>query len=106
MYEYATYARRAGTTWYLGSLSAIERTLSVKLDFLEEGKTYVAEIWADGSDAIGTGGTSVSRMNQTLEHTTYLVDRNTVLKRALQYGFGKAAGRATIFGIKTIPKFV
>ena len=90
MYEYATYARRAGTTWYLGSLSAIDRTLSVKLDFLEEGKTYVAEIWADGSDAIGTGGTSVSRMNQTLEHTKYLVDRNTVLKRALQYGFGYA----------------
>ena len=107
MYEYATYARRAGTTWYLGSLSAIDRTLSVKLDFLEEGKTYVAEIWADGSDAIGTGGTSVSRMNQTLEHTKYLVDRNTVLKRALQYGFGYAVRlkKATAEQISTLPPY-
>lgn len=92
MYEYATYARRSGQTWYLGSLTAVERTLEVPLDFLEPGVTYVAELYTDGSDADARAGwNSAAKKNQTLEVNRYLVTCDTVLKRDLKYGFGYAA---------------
>ncbi|MGH7443690.1 MAG: glycoside hydrolase family 97 C-terminal domain-containing protein, partial [Longimicrobiales bacterium] len=38
--------------WYLGAISDEEgRSFDVALDFLEPGRTYVAEIYADGADA-------------------------------------------------------
>ena len=91
MYEYATYARRSGETWYVGSLSAVERTLEVPLTFLEEGVTYVADIYADGADADAMAGwNSAAKNQQTLENMQYLVTSETTLKRDLQYGFGYA----------------
>jgi alpha-glucosidase len=52
--EYATIARkdRKSNDWYLGAVTDGEgRTLSVPLDFLDQGKQYVAEIYRDGAAA-------------------------------------------------------
>lgn len=94
--EYATYARRSGDTWYIGSLSAIDRQLNISLDFLESGKTYTAEIWADeiGADAYAEGGisdiTATAKMQQLLVYSKEIVTADTVLTRPLGYGNGYA----------------
>lgn len=52
--NYVTIARqeRGGTDWYLGSLTDdTGRILTAPLTFLEEGTTYVAEIYRDGDTA-------------------------------------------------------
>ncbi|NVJ69878.1 MAG: glycoside hydrolase family 97 protein [Alphaproteobacteria bacterium] len=52
--KHATFARkeRGGNDWYLGSVTNEEaRTLTVSLDFLDEGKRYEAQIYRDGDDA-------------------------------------------------------
>ncbi|REH00131.1 glycoside hydrolase family 97 protein [Flavobacterium aquicola] len=52
--EYTTIVRKdwEGKNWYLGSITNKEaRKLSVSLSFLEEGKQYQAEIYADGPGA-------------------------------------------------------
>ena len=95
LYEYATYARRNGTSWYIGSLSAVDRLLEIPLTFLDDGVTYVAEITADGADAnpnLGRqNGASCDKSAQTLEYGRYLVDNTTVLKRYLGNAYGYAA---------------
>lgn len=51
---YLTIARKAKGTgeWFVGNVNGMEgRTGEVKLDFLEAGKTYLAEIYADKTDA-------------------------------------------------------
>lgn len=47
--SYATVARRKGSDWWVSGISVNERTCRVKLDFLEEGTTYTAYIYRDGS---------------------------------------------------------
>lgn len=52
--EYVTIVRkdRNSDAWYVGSVTDGEkRTLDLKLDFLDAGKTYVAEIYRDGDNA-------------------------------------------------------
>lgn len=52
--DYVTIARkqRGGQDWYLGAVGDEEvRPVSFKLDFLEPGARYVAEIYRDGEDA-------------------------------------------------------
>jgi alpha-glucosidase len=52
--DYVTIARkdRRSDNWYLGSVTdESARTLSVKLDFLEPGKSYRAQIYRDGEGA-------------------------------------------------------
>jgi alpha-glucosidase len=52
--DFVTFARkdRASEDWYVGSVSdEIARTLSVKLDFLDAGRSYTAQIYRDGDDA-------------------------------------------------------
>jgi len=52
--DHVTIARkeRGGENWYLGSLTDEEaRTLEVPLAFLDEGRSYTAEIYRDGDDA-------------------------------------------------------
>ena len=109
MYEYATYARKAKGTddWYIGSLSAIDRTLQLPLTFLDADTKYAAEIWADGADADGYGGSNKNRNKQTLEEAEYIVDSTTVLTRELQYGFGYAVRlkKATAEQISTLPAY-
>ncbi|GEP51265.1 alpha-glucosidase [Flavobacterium noncentrifugens] len=54
MGEYTTIARKDwnGKNWYLGSITNKDsRDLSVPLSFLDSGKTYTAEIYADGAGA-------------------------------------------------------
>ena len=54
MGEYVTIARkdRHSDAWYVGSVTdATRRTLDLKLDFLDAGKTYLAEIYRDGDNA-------------------------------------------------------
>ena len=52
--DYATLARkdRNSDDWYIGSVTDENaRTLEVKLDFLDAGRTYTAQIYRDGDDA-------------------------------------------------------
>jgi len=50
--QYITTARRTGKDWLIGSATNEQgRTLKIKLDFLEEGQTYQATIYADADDA-------------------------------------------------------
>ena len=92
MYEYATFARKSREdVWYVGSLSAVERTLRAPLEFLDENTWYVADIYADGADADARAGwNSGAKEKQTLENVKYLVNRETVLERELKYGYGYA----------------
>ena len=46
---YATVARRKGSDWWVSGITVNERTCRVKFDFLEEGTTYTAYIYQDGS---------------------------------------------------------
>ncbi|MDO4584843.1 MAG: glycoside hydrolase family 97 catalytic domain-containing protein [Planctomycetia bacterium] len=46
--EFLVLARRSGTTFYVSAITNEDpRTLQLSLDFLEEGKTYTAEIYQD-----------------------------------------------------------
>ncbi|MBP5770324.1 MAG: glycoside hydrolase family 97 catalytic domain-containing protein [Bacteroidaceae bacterium] len=47
--SYATIARRKGGDWWVSGISVGERTCRLKLDFLEEGITYTAYLYRDGS---------------------------------------------------------
>ena len=50
--EYIVVARRAGDRFFLGAGTGNEaRTVKVPLDFLEDGKVYQADIYADDPDA-------------------------------------------------------
>ncbi|HUF13737.1 MAG TPA: glycoside hydrolase family 97 protein [Longimicrobiales bacterium] len=52
--DYVVVARqeRAGEEWFIGAITDERaRTIEVALDFLPSGRTYVAEIYADGADA-------------------------------------------------------
>ncbi|MCK0127595.1 glycoside hydrolase family 97 protein [Erythrobacter sp. F6033] len=52
--EYVAIARqgRASKEWFLGAATDSEpRDLSIALDFLEDGKTYRAQVYRDGDDA-------------------------------------------------------
>ena len=53
--EYITVARRKGDEWFVGSITNNDsRHLPVRLDFLPEGKRYIAEIYADGDNSVPT----------------------------------------------------
>jgi len=52
--DYVVVARqqRGGDDWYLGAITDEEaRTMDVPLTFLQKGRTYVAEVYADGPGA-------------------------------------------------------
>lgn len=49
--KYITYVRRHGEEWFIGSMTLEARTMSVKLDFLDEGKTYDVCIYGSGDDS-------------------------------------------------------
>ncbi|MBC7363789.1 MAG: glycoside hydrolase family 97 protein [Candidatus Aminicenantes bacterium] len=50
--DYVVVARKNGQKWYLGAMTDwTARELEIKLDFLEPGKTWKAEIWQDGVNA-------------------------------------------------------
>jgi alpha-glucosidase len=46
-----TLARRNGADWYVGSLSATAaRTETIRLDFLQAGRSYAARVYQDAPD--------------------------------------------------------
>ena len=48
--KYITIARRSGEDWFVGTMTNTEaRKLSISLDFLPAGKTYLAHIYSDDS---------------------------------------------------------
>lgn len=52
--DYVAFARknRAGNDWYIGAVGdEEERMMTVSLDFLDPGKSYIAQIYRDGDDA-------------------------------------------------------
>ncbi len=51
MDQYATIARRRGSDWYVGSMTAtgVSRTASIPLSFLSAGTNYTAQIYRDGN---------------------------------------------------------
>ncbi len=49
--QYIVVARRSGSDWYLaGMTNWTERTIDIKLNFLEYNRLYEAEIWKDAPD--------------------------------------------------------
>jgi alpha-glucosidase len=100
--DYVTIARqdRHSEDWYIGSITDEQgRALDVPLSFLDSGKQYVAEIYADGADA--------DWINNPLsfEISSFLVDHETVLKLELAPGGGQAIRlrSATSVDRETIP---
>ena len=54
--EYVSVARRKGSEWFMASMTNwTPRSLTLKLDFLEQGKVYNAEIFMDGPNASRVG---------------------------------------------------
>lgn len=89
--QFVTIARRAGTTWYVGSVTnEKERTLSVPLSFLEAGKKYEATIYADGNEA-----------NWESNPTDYKIIKQTVTaKDKLTMYLAAGGGQAVVFKLK------
>jgi len=85
--DYVIVARkqRNSPQWFIGAITDEEaRTFSVPLNFLDPGKSYVADIYADGPGANWlTNPTPVA-----ISHRT--VTRSTVLRIALAPGGGQA----------------
>jgi len=50
--DYLVVARKHGDDWYLGGMTDWSpRTMEIKVDFLEPGKKWIAEVWQDGVNA-------------------------------------------------------
>ncbi len=85
--EFAVVARkeRGGERWFVGAITDENaRTLSVALEFLEEGRGYTATIYKDGEDA----NWETNPLSYEIEDRT--VDSETVLELLLAPGGGAA----------------
>lgn len=85
--DYITIVRkdRNSEEWFLGSITDEEgRTLEAELSFLDEGKTYIAEIYADGSGADWQNNPLLT------EITAKEVSRDSTLTLELAPGGGQA----------------
>ncbi|WP_406003233.1 glycoside hydrolase family 97 N-terminal domain-containing protein [Streptomyces sp. NBC_00829] len=78
--EHATVARKSGSEWWVGSLSAIDRTANIPLNFLTPGVTYRAAIF-EKDPANPVNGVVAKEQ---------LVDSGTVLKPTLTANSGYA----------------
>ncbi|MEW2402449.1 glycoside hydrolase family 97 catalytic domain-containing protein [Streptomyces sp. NPDC046862] len=70
--EYVAVARRDGSTWYLGAMTnETARTLSLPLSFLDDGTSYTATVYADGTPGSSPFRTPVvvSTLTVTAEST-------------------------------------
>jgi alpha-glucosidase len=83
--DFVTIARKKGDNWYLGSITdENKRNLSIKLNFLDEGREYEAKIFADGKNA------DYEENPTEVSITTMKVDYNTELNLELVRGGGQA----------------
>lgn len=73
--EYAVVARKSGKAWYLGALTGNKaRDFEINFDFLEEGKTYEAKIFADKKSL---------KSITNIEISTFDVDATTIFKKSI-----------------------
>lgn len=81
--QFITVARRKGAEWFVGSITNNEaRILPVSLDFLPEGKNYIAEIYTDGDKSVKT--------RTKVKVSTYRVNSKTQLNFNLKASGGAA----------------
>lgn len=81
--EFISVARRKGEEWFIGSITNNEkRALSVSLDFLPEGKNYIAEIYTDGD--------KLAKTRTKVKVSTYRVSNKTKLNFSLRASGGSA----------------
>lgn len=101
---FLTIARKAKGTgeWFVGNVNGMEgRTGQVTFDFLESGKTYIAEIYADKADA------HFKTNPQAYEIRKVAVDAKSVLKQFSAPGGGYAirireANKEELKGLKKL----
>lgn len=80
--KFATIARRHGKDWFVGTINNSQpRTLQLALDFLTEGKRYIARVYAD-DDSVAT------RTKVGIQ--VHPVDAQTILDVPLRPGGGQA----------------
>lgn len=102
--DYVTIARKAKGTgyWFVGNVNGLEgRTGAVKFDFLEPGKTYLAELYADRADA------HFKTNPQAYQISKVAVDSKSVLRQFSAPGGGYAirireASKEELKGIKKL----
>jgi alpha-glucosidase len=85
--DYITVVRkdRKSDDWYLGSITdENSRMLEAPLSFLDPGKTYVAEIYADAADA------NWKEKPLAIDIQKALVNQQTILQLRLAPGGGQA----------------
>jgi len=69
--QYITTARRSGDDWFVGTMTNNDaRTLQLSLNFLEQGKNYIARIYSD--DPKVTTATKVKLETKKVKSTTVL----------------------------------
>jgi alpha-glucosidase len=79
---FASIARRSGDAWFVGTINNDEpRTLKLPLDFLADGKSYAAHIYADSDDTPTQTHVGIQVQN---------VDSKSVLTVPLKPGGGQA----------------
>jgi alpha-glucosidase len=62
--DYVAVARRNGTAWYVAAITDWDaRKLTIRFDFLEEGKVYDMELFKDGPNA-GTMAVDYAKENR------------------------------------------
>lgn len=104
--EYVTIAREERSTghWFVGSITNEQaRELSVPLDFLRDGPTYLATLYLDASDAHWDDNPTAAVIEQ------YLVQSDDVLQLPLASGGGAAVslvpvGEEAVEGVEKYPK--
>jgi hypothetical protein len=102
--DFITIARKAKgkNEWFIGAITdENSRTATASLDFLDNGKQYVATIYADAKDA------DWDKNPMAYEIKNYLVDNKTALKLALANGGGAAVSLkvATAADLKKLAKY-
>ena len=89
---YATFAKRTGSTWYLGSASAIDRTVEHSLDFLDKDKQYLATFYLDDESTIVKKSEKNSVSGDTkLLNEQWIVTSEDLFLNSYRYGTGMAA---------------
>jgi len=86
--DYAIFARkdRNSADWYVGGVNdATERTLTLRFDFLDPGKSYTATIWKDGE-----GATYLTEARHKIAYETIKVKKGDTYKLWLAPGGGAA----------------
>jgi alpha-glucosidase len=82
--DYVVVARKSGDSWYLGAMTDWSpREFELKLDFLEPGRLWTADLWLDG--------TNVSRFASDFSRKTIKIASGEPLKLSLGPGGGAVA---------------